>query len=358
LQISNGDDRMLVLRGLRAFSLSASRDAERISCDGQGAFVGDVSLLQRAHVAGPATTWTVRPVAELNDELTARYRLPIDVTAKAGALALIAKALNRGDVATAAIATVHMQFPDPPSLAKGVEVADETMRRALELHRSRLLKANWDPAKHPRAGEPPNPGWFAPATTAPEAPSIVPVMMDPRHKPWERPEFGGGGGEGGPPELPFPRGLPRVSPPSEPLPTPEAPAKAPSGPPDTVEPQPKLPFPGGLAPKLAPYTGGKTSGILDIPNHSPIELESGYDGPAANMPPESSGFDLITKSHVEGHAAAIMRDQELMQGTLYINNPDICDTCTKLLPKMLPPGATLDVVLPSGKVVKFRGIGP
>jgi hypothetical protein len=76
------------------------------------------------------------------------------------------------------------------------------------------------------------------------------------------------------------------------------------------------------------------------------------------MPPESSGFDLITKSHVEGHAAAIMRDQELMQGTLYINNPDICDTCTKLLPKMLPPGATLDVVLPSGKVVKFRGIGP
>jgi hypothetical protein len=349
---------MLTLRGLRAFSLSATGDDGGISCDAQGAFAGGVPLLERANIGGAGNWWTVRPVTELNHELTTRYRLPIDVTAKAGALAIIANALNRGDLAIAAIATVQMQFPNPPSLAKGVESADDIMRRASELHRSHLLKANWDPAKHPRAGAPPNPGWFAPATAAPEGPNVVPVMMDPRHKPWERPEFGGGGGEGGPPELPFPRGLPRVSPPSEPLPTPEAPAKAPSRPTDTVEPQPKLPFPGGLPPKLVPYTGGKTSGILDIPNHSPIELESGYDGPAANMPPESSGFDLITRSHVEGHAAAIMRDQELMQGILYINNPDICDTCTKLLPKMLPPGATLDVVLPSGKVVKFRGIGP
>jgi hypothetical protein len=350
---------MLVLRGLRAFSLSAAQDECGISCDAQGAFAGGVPLLQRAYVGSAAGTWTVRPVAELNDELTARYRLPIDAAAKADALALIANALNRGDLALAAIATVQMQFPDPPSLAKGVESDDATMLRALELRRSRLLKANWDPTKHPRAGVRPNPGWFAPATAAPEAPNVVPAMMDPRHKPWEKPEFGGGGeAPGGPPELPFPRGLPRVSPPNEPLPTPEAPAKAPSEPPETVEPQPKLPFPGGLPPKLAPYTGGKTSGILDIPNHSPIELESGYDGPAANMPPQSSGFDLITKSHVEGHAAAIMRDQGLMQGTLYINNPDICDTCTELLPKMLPQGATLDVILPSGKVLKFRGIGP
>ena len=349
---------MLELRGMRAFSLSATRDADSVSFDAQGVFVGGVPLLRSAHVGTERSILTVRQIAELNDELTTRYRLPIDASSKLGALALIAKALSRGDLAMAAIATVQMQFPNPPCLAKGAESADELERRAFELHCSHLLKSNWDPTKHPRAGMPPNPGWFAPATAAPEGPNVVPVMMDPSHKPWERPEIGGGGGAGGPPELPFPRGLPRVSPPSEPLPTPEAPARAPSGLPDTIEPQPKLPFPGGLPPKLAPYTGGKTSGILDIPNHSPIELESGYDGPAANMPPESSGFDLITKSHVEGHAAAIMRDQELMQGTLYINNPDICDTCTKLLPKMLPPGATLDVVLPSGKVVKFRGVGP
>ena len=62
-----------------------------------------------------------------------------------------------------AIVTVQMQFPDPPALAKGVESADELLRRAFELHRSHLLKADpdWE-ARHPRIGMPPNPGWFAP----------------------------------------------------------------------------------------------------------------------------------------------------------------------------------------------------
>lgn len=121
---------------------------------------------------------------------------------------MIAKALSRGDLAMAAIATVQMQFPNPPCLAKGTDSADELERRAFELHRSHLLKLDWDPTKHPRAGVLPNPGWFAPATGAPEAPNVVPVMMDPRHKPWEKPELGGGGGAGGPPELPFREGCP------------------------------------------------------------------------------------------------------------------------------------------------------
>src|SRR5580692_3319235 len=166
---------MLMLRGLRAFSLSATGDDGGISCDAQGAFAGGVPLLERANVGSAGNRWRLRSIVELNDELTARYRLPIDVTAKAGALALIANALNRGDLARAAIATVQMQFPDPPSLAKGVESADETTRRALELHRSRLLKANWDPAKHPRAGAPPNPGWFAPVPAGPESANVVPA---------------------------------------------------------------------------------------------------------------------------------------------------------------------------------------
>jgi hypothetical protein len=154
---------MLVLRGLRAFSLSPNRDSARISCGPLGAFVGDVALLERMQSADETGAWTARPVAELNSELTARYRLPIDVSSKTCALALIANALNRGDLGMAAITTVQMQFPDPPALAKGVEADDAIMRRARELHRSRLLKAYWDPAKHPRAGMPPNPGWFAPA---------------------------------------------------------------------------------------------------------------------------------------------------------------------------------------------------
>jgi hypothetical protein len=350
---------MLELRGMRAFSLSPTRNADGVSFDAQGVFVGGVPLLRSVHVGTEHSTLTVRQIRELNDELTTRYRLPIDASSKLGALALIAEAFRRGDLAMAAIATVQMQFPNPPCLAKGAESADELERRAFELHRSHLLKSNWDPTKHPRADMPPNPGWFAPATGAPEAPNVVPVMMDPRHKPWEKPEFGGGGGEGGPPELPFPRGLPRVSPPSEPLPTPEAPAEAPSGRPATVEPQPTLPFPGGLPLKLAPYVpGGKTSGIFQSPNSAPVGLESGYDGPAASIPLGSDGFDAYTLSHVEGHAAALMRQQGITEGTLYINNPEICASCTKLLPEMLPPGANLRVVLPDGTVKEFRGIGP
>lgn len=72
----------------------------------------------------------------------------------------------------------------------------------------------------------------------------------------------------------------------------------------------------------------------------------------------SPGFDGLTLSHVEGHAAALMRQQGNMEGTLYINNPKICGSCTRLLPTMLPPGAVLNVVLPDDSVVQFTGIGP
>jgi nucleic acid/nucleotide deaminase of polymorphic system toxin len=263
----------------------------------------------------------------------------------------------------AAIATVQMQFPDPPLLTKGGESVDEIMQRAVELHRSRLLKANWDPAKHPRAGAPPNPGWFTPVAMGPEAPNVVPAAM--RGRPWDGrpvPPVLEGDDAGGVPrgslELPFPRGLPRFLSPRESPPKPPTPGAPPSTPPPASETQPALPFPGGLPLKLAPYVpGGKTSGIFRSPNSPPIELESGYDGPAASMQ-GSAGFDRMTLSHVEGHAAALMRQQGITDGTLYINNPEICVSCTKLLPKMLPPGATLRVVLPDGTITEFRGIGP
>ena len=132
---------MLPLTGLRAFSLSVGRDSRGISCDERGVFVGDIPLLAQRRGGTAKGIWTARPVAELNDELTARYGLPIDVAAKTGALALIANALSRGDLVMAAIATVQMQFPDPPPLAKAAEPDDEIIHRAAELCRSGLLKA-------------------------------------------------------------------------------------------------------------------------------------------------------------------------------------------------------------------------
>lgn len=77
-------------------------------------------------------------------------------------------------------------------------------------------------------------------------------------------------------------------------------------------------------------------------------LRSGWDGPALAIPRGTSGFDIVTRTHAEGHAAALMRQGGITEATLYINNPAICDSCTKLLERMLLPGSRLTVVTPNG----------
>jgi hypothetical protein len=160
---------MNVLSGIRSFSLSPSRSRTGVSCDPEGVFVGDVPLLTRS-----AGQWVVRPLPALNDELSESFQLPIDASRKLGALTLIATALNRGDLAMAAIATVQMQFPDPPSVEHDAETDAGVIRRALDLWQSGLLKADWDPAKHPRTGAPPNPGQFATKPKPASVPSVKP----------------------------------------------------------------------------------------------------------------------------------------------------------------------------------------
>lgn len=164
---------MVATPGLRALSLAATGFGEGISCHPGGVFVGDVPLLARNKI-GERLLWSVRPLAELNTAISTRYRLPVDVIAKAGALALVAKALNDGDFTLAAVAVAQMRFPDPPSLGKGAETDEEWKRRAIELHRSGLLKGDWDRAKHPRTGMPPNPGRFAPKPKPASVPSVKP----------------------------------------------------------------------------------------------------------------------------------------------------------------------------------------
>ncbi|WP_429030798.1 DddA-like double-stranded DNA deaminase toxin [Bradyrhizobium sp. I1.14.4] len=88
-----------------------------------------------------------------------------------------------------------------------------------------------------------------------------------------------------------------------------------------------------------------------------LSLESGWAGPAADIPRGTSGFDIVTRTHVEGHAAAVMQEQGLSEGTLFINNPTVCSSCTNLLPRMFPPGAQLNVVTPNGSTV-FVGRSP
>lgn len=245
-----------------------------------------------------------------------------------------------------------MQIPDPSSLAKGMEKRDDIARRARELARSALLKV-WEPEEHPRTGMPPNPGWFGPLDGSQEQ-NIRVAVRPGSNNPWnEFPDAEGGGGG----EPPSRSDSEQAKPAGEELPANEpAPTEAPKA---WTQPDPKtkLPFMGETPPQLAPRKeGDPTAGIFWRSDGPPVELHSGYDRPSANMPPGSPGLDGRTMSHVEAQAAALMQQEGLMKGAVETNNSKICERCTRLLPRMLPPGATLKVVLPGGRVEEFKNI--
>jgi RHS repeat-associated protein len=99
-----------------------------------------------------------------------------------------------------------------------------------------------------------------------------------------------------------------------------------------------------------------TRGFLTLDPGVQMPLASGWKGgPGGAMLSGAPGFDIVTRTHVEGHAAAAMRQHGASTGTLYINNPEICASCAKLLPDMLPTNAHLTVILPNGTQVPFVG---
>ena len=75
-------------------------------------------------------------------------------------LAAVASALNANDPGLAHIAAVHLRIPDLPGhdARDRMETADVLIKYA----RDEGGSSDWNPALHPRAGTPPNPGWFAP----------------------------------------------------------------------------------------------------------------------------------------------------------------------------------------------------
>ena len=139
----------------RHFTLSNERDYG-VFCDENGLLVGGVPLFERTRSSGGPEQWRPRQVFDLNRDLSKRYGLPIDISSKMGSLAAIARALDRGDLVHALIAAPHLQLPDPPDLAKSAPAVPEVIDLARSLKASGLLKADWDPTKHPRwpAGSP------------------------------------------------------------------------------------------------------------------------------------------------------------------------------------------------------------
>lgn len=134
---------------IHEFHLSPPGTGRGRSCDANGAFVGHIPLLKRSIIDG-RERWGARECAELSKEIGGNFGLPIDMSSKMGGVRAIANALNEGNVARAQIATVLLGIPDPPALSKGVDNRAELIKFIHDLHRSRLLKADWDPDEHPR----------------------------------------------------------------------------------------------------------------------------------------------------------------------------------------------------------------
>jgi hypothetical protein len=113
---------------------------------------------------------------------------------------------------------------------------------------------------------------------------------------------------------------------------------------------------------VPPYgqSGGKTTGRLAFAGRV-RDLVSGYNGPAKDLPRPRPGMHNRIASHVEAHAAALMRQQAVEAATLYINRRP-CPTlspnspgCEDMLPKMLPERARLTVWGPDGYGASFIG---
>lgn len=89
-----------------------------------------------------------------------------------------------------------------------------------------------------------------------------------------------------------------------------------------------------------------------------VDLISGYAGPAAQIPKGTPGFNNLVRSHVEGHAAALMRMEGASDATLFINRIPCPGTigCNAMLPRMLPEGAQLTVYGPDDFMQVYRGL--
>ena len=115
---------------------------------GDGLVLGRTPLIERR-----GERFVVREKAEIERLLSRAYRTHLAADRLMPGLATVASALNANDACLARIAAVHLRIPDLP---------DQAARDGMEAADILIKSADWNPALHPRAGVPPNPGWFAP----------------------------------------------------------------------------------------------------------------------------------------------------------------------------------------------------
>ncbi len=124
------------------------------SCDGIHPFIDDHGVWHGNGTAlleqDSAGTWRPRPRTDLEQILSEGYGIRVSMERRMSNLLVVAKAMNRGDQALAAIALVHAEFPPLPD-------EDAAFRMA---RFDKLLKYNFDPDE-PRvpAGNPDGGQW-------------------------------------------------------------------------------------------------------------------------------------------------------------------------------------------------------
>jgi hypothetical protein len=146
----------------RIWRLSETSDHNNLglACTDQGLLLGRTPLIERRD-----GRFVVRERDEIECLLSHAYGRDLITDRLMPGLATVAAALNANDQGLARIAAVHLQIPDLPNQAArdAMEAADVLIKYARDEGSG---GSNWNPALHPRAGTPPNPGWFSPTDGA------------------------------------------------------------------------------------------------------------------------------------------------------------------------------------------------
>jgi Domain of unknown function (DUF4329) len=154
----------------RIWRLSETSDHNNLglACTDQGLLLGRTPLIARRD-----GRFVVRERDEIEYLLSHAYGRDLVADRLMPGLAIVAAALNANDQGLARIAAVHLQIPDLPTPAArdAMEAADVLVKYARD--EGGGGGSNWNPALHPRAGTPPNPGWFSPTEGAGDASSPI-----------------------------------------------------------------------------------------------------------------------------------------------------------------------------------------
>jgi hypothetical protein len=146
--------------GVELWSLDKAGEAALgLCCTEDGLFLGRALLVEKR-----GACFAVRPRGELERLLRRSHSDGLDRLIRG--LGVVKSALDENNLCLAQIAAVQLRVPPLPDLFARSELEAEDMLIKAERRGEVLARGGWDPAEHPRAGVPPNPGWFAPTDGA------------------------------------------------------------------------------------------------------------------------------------------------------------------------------------------------